>query len=63
MTQTANLLAIVTIFIGLWTLIPTFDSQRKEGLICETKIPMQEFELKVQGAYARGGDVIAGFYG
>ena len=53
MTQTANLLAIATIFfIGLWTLIPTFDSQRKEGLICETKIPMQKFELKVQGAYA-----------
>ena len=34
------------------------------GLIRETKLPMQELELKMQGgAYARGGGVIAGFYG
>ena len=35
------------------------------GLIRETKVPMQELELKnAGGAYARGGGgVIAGFYG
>ena len=33
------------------------------GLIRETKLPMQELELKMQvGAYARGrGEIIAGF--
>ena len=38
---------------------------REGGLIRETKLPMQELELKMQGggAYARGGGVIAGFYG
>ena len=39
---------------------------REWGLIRETKLPMQELELKVQGAYARGGGgggIIAGFYG
>ena len=44
MTQTANLLAIATLFF--------IDSIEK--LICETKklISMQEFELNVQRAYA-----------
>ena len=32
--------------------------------MCETKLPVQQLELKVQGAYARGGGgIIAGFYG
>ena len=37
---------------------------RGGGLIRETKLPMQELELKMQGGglCARGG-VIAGFYG
>ena len=42
-----------------------FYSQRGGGgLIRETKLPMQELELKMQeggGAYARGGSVIVGF--
>ena len=34
------------------------------GLIRETKVPMQELELKMQGGLMReGGGVIAGFYG
>ena len=32
------------------------------GLIHETKLPMQELELKMQGGYAQGG-VSVGFYG
>ena len=46
MTQIANVLAVATVFIGSWTLISTFDSQRFIG---ERKIPMQELEPKVQG--------------
>ena len=52
----ASLLAAPTVFIGLWTLIFIFYSQRG-GLIRETKLPMQELELKLQG-----GGVFAGFY-
>ena len=60
MTQIASLLAIATVFIDVWTL---FYSQGGGGLICETKLPMQELELKMQeGLCARGG-VFAGFYG
>ena len=34
------------------------------GLICETKLHLQELELKMKGgAYARRGGVIAGYYG
>ena len=41
----------------------TFYSQRG-GLIRETKLPMQELELKMQGSLcARGEGIIAGFYG
>ena len=56
-TQIASLLAVATVFIDLWT---PFYSQG--GLIRETKLPMQ---LKMQGGglCARGGGVIAGFYG
>ena len=43
MTQIASLLAVATVFIGLWTL---FYSQGG-GLICKTKLPMQELELKM----------------
>ena len=51
MTQIANLLAVATVFIGLWTLISTFYCQRGG-----TKVPMQELELKMQrGAYLQGG--------
>ena len=38
MTHIANVLAVATVFIDLWTLISTFD--REGGLIGETKIPM-----------------------
>ena len=47
-TQITSLLAVAT---DLWT---PFYSQGA-GLIRETKLPMQELELKIQGAYARGG--------
>ena len=54
MTQIASLLAVATVFIGLWTLISTFYCHCREGggLIRETKLPMQELELKVQGGGA-----------
>ena len=32
-------------------------------LIRDTKLPLQELAKKARGAYARGGGVIAGFYG
>ena len=60
MAQIASLLAVATIFIGLWTRIFTFYSQGGGGLIRETKPPMLELELKLQGGYAR---ILAGFYG
>ena len=52
MTQIATLLAVSTVFIDLWT-----PSYNQEGvLIRETKLPMQELELKMQGGLcARGG--------
>ena len=49
MTQMASLLALATVFIGVWTLISTFSSQGGAPLTCKTKVPMQELELKVQG--------------
>ena len=48
MTQKASVLAIATVFIGLRTLIPTFDIQRR-GLIHETQ------EVKVQGGLMHEG--------
>ena len=39
MPHIASLLAVATVFIGLWTLIFTFYSQGG-GLIRETKLPM-----------------------
>ena len=41
-------------------------SQRGVGLIHETKLPMQELELKIQGGgggLMHEGGVITGFYG
>ena len=43
MTQIASLLAVATVFIGLWTLFTV----REGGLIHETKLPMQELKLKL----------------
>ena len=61
MTQIASLLAVVTVFIDFWT---PFYSQGGR-LIRKTKLRMQELELKMEGGglCARGGGVIAGFYG
>ena len=50
----AGVLVVATIFIRL--IVSTISQRRGELIIiCETKLPMQELELKVQGAYARGG--------
>ena len=38
MTQMATLLAVATVFIGLWTLMSTFYIRGKGGLVCETKL-------------------------
>ena len=65
MTQIASLLAVATVFVGLWTLNIYILMSGRGELICETKLPMQELELKIQGG---GGGlctrvgVIAGFY-
>jgi hypothetical protein len=64
MIEMASALVVATVFIGLWTPISTFYSQRMGGgLIHETKIPMQELELKMEGGLCARGGVIAGFYG
>ena len=60
MAQIASLLAVATVFIGLWTRIFTFYSQGGGGLVHEKKPPMLELELKLQGGCAR---ILAGFYG
>ena len=44
MTQIASLLAVAT---DLWS--PFYSQGGGGGLICETKLPMQELELKMQG--------------
>ena len=45
MTQIASLLAVATVFVEIWA---PFYSQGG-GLIRETKVPMQELELKMEG--------------
>jgi hypothetical protein len=55
MTQMASLLAVATVFVGLWTLNIYIYSQRRGGPIRETKLPMKEREPKCRGAYTRGG--------
>ena len=52
MTQIASLLAVATVFIDLWT---PFYSQGGGGLIRETKLPMQELELEMQGGGRNSG--------
>ena len=54
MAQIARLLAVATVFIGLWT-------RNNWGLICETKLSMQELELKMQGGGRNCG--ILRYYG
>ena len=51
MTQIASLLAVATVFIGLWTLNIYISLE----LISETKLPTQELELKMQGSLCVGG--------
>ncbi len=40
MTQMASLLAVHTIFVGLWTVNIYILQSEKRGLIRETKLPM-----------------------
>ncbi len=53
MTQMASVIAVATVFIGLWTLIPISYSQRRGAYTRDDK----DIEVKVQGG------VIVGFYG
>ena len=46
MAQIASLLAVATVFIGLWTLIFTFYSQGGQSYTRD-KLPMQKPELKL----------------
>ena len=50
-TQIASLLAVATVFLDLWT--PFYSQGGGGGLIRETKLPMQELELKMQGGLMR----------
>ena len=61
MTQIASLLAVSTVFVDLWA--PFYSQGGGGGLIRETKLPMQELELKMEGGLCARGGVIAGFYG
>ena len=50
MTQIASLLAVATVFVDLCQIMGSIlQSGRGGGLIRETKVPMQELELKMQG--------------
>ena len=51
--DTNSLLAVATVYIDLWTPFYCHGG----GLICETKLPMQELELKMQGGLVREGGV------
>ena len=62
MTQMTSLLAIATVFIGLYLHFTIREGGG--GLYTRLHVPMQELELKVQGGlYAMGERVIAGLYG
>ena len=52
MTQIASLLAVAAVFVDLWA---PFTVREGGGLIRETKVPMQELELKMQGGLMREG--------
>ena len=56
-----NSLAVATVFVDLWA--PFYSQGGGGGLIRETKVPMQELELKMEGGLCARGGVIAGFYG
>ena len=60
MTQIASLLAVAT---DICQIMGSILQSGRGGLICETKVPMQELELKMQGGLCARGGVIAGFYG
>ena len=65
MTQIACVVAVANVFIGLWTEISTFDSQRRgrglyvrrKYLICRNS--SQKYRVF---KYEEGGGIIAGFY-
>jgi hypothetical protein len=48
MTQIAGLLVVATVFTRSMV-CNIYILQSEGGLICETKLPMQELELKMQG--------------
>ena len=63
MTRTASVLAVAMFLLACGLYYLHLKSEKRWGeLIRETKIPMQELELKVQGGYT-GRGVIAGFCG
>ena len=53
MTQIASLLAVAPVFVDLWA--PFYSQRGGGGLIRETKVPMQELELKMEGGLMREG--------
>ena len=62
MTQIASVLAVATVFIGLWTLISTFNSERVGTYTCDKNTYAVTWAKSV-GAYAwEGQGVIVGFY-
>ena len=61
MTQIASLLVVATVFT--WLMVyNVYILQSGGGLIRETKLPLQELELKIQeGLMCEGGGIIAEF--
>ena len=55
MTQIASLLAVATVFVDLCQIMGSILQSGRGGLIRETKVPMQELELKMQGGLMREG--------
>ena len=51
----ARLLVVATVFSWLIVYNVCILQSERRGLLHETKLPMQELKLKMQGAYARGG--------
>ena len=50
-TQVVSVLTIAMGFTGLSIQLARFHSQSRRGLMCETKIPMQELWLKMGGRH------------
>ena len=63
MTQIASVLAVATVFIGLWTLIATFHSQRRRGVLQNTYVGTCATSVGRWGGVSVGHINFVGYYG